>query len=154
MDCEILEVKELAHDVLNLRTVIKLLQYKHHKNTNVFKHSLAVAVLSVKYANLLEKIHIKVDKKSLVRGALLHDYFLYDWHLPHHKLHGFTHPKIAYLNAIRDFHVNKIEANIIKRHMFPLTLIPPTRRESFIVCIADKVCAIKELITRKNKGEQ
>jgi uncharacterized protein len=34
---------------------------------------------------------------SLIRGALLHDYFLYDWHKGKNrkKLHGFRHPGIA-----------------------------------------------------------
>lgn len=145
MDCEIIEIETLARDILNIDTVKKLLQYRHHKYSTVFDHSMAVARLSIYYANLLEKLHIKVDRKSLVRGALLHDYFLYDWHTSS-KWHGITHPKIAYMNAIRDFNINKIEANIIKRHMFPLTPIPPTKRESVIVCIADKVCATRELL--------
>ena len=145
MDCEIIEIETLARDILNIDTVKKLLQYRHHKYSTVFDHSMAVARLSIYYANLLEKLHIKVDRKSLVRGALLHDYFLYDWHTSS-KWHGITHPKIAYMNAIRDFNINNIEANIIKRHMFPLTPIPPTKRESVIVCIADKVCATRELL--------
>lgn len=145
MDCEIIEIETLAKDILNIDTVKKLLQYRHHKYSTVFDHSMAVARLSIYYANLLEKLHIKVDRRSLVRGALLHDYFLYDWHTGS-KWHGITHPKIAYMNAIRDFDINNIEANIIKRHMFPLTPIPPTKRESVIVCIADKVCATRELL--------
>ena len=28
--------------------------------------------------------------------------------------------------------------------MFPLTIVPPRHRESFIVCVADKWCAICE----------
>ena len=44
---------------------------------------------------------MNVDKRSLIRGALLHDYFLYDWHDKNKpaKFHGFTHPKIAFENA-------------------------------------------------------
>ena len=98
-------------------------------------------------AHFLEKtLHIKVDRKSLVRGALLHDYFLYDWHEPvlAHKIHGFTHPGIAWRNAERDFDMNPVEKNIIRRHMFPLTPIPPAKIESIIVCIADKRCALCE----------
>ncbi len=36
--------------------------------------------------------------------------------------------------------------NIIIRHMFPLTLVPPTCTEAWIVCIADKICAIEETL--------
>ena len=147
MNCDIMEVEILADDILNANTIEQLLQFRHHKYTTIFDHSYSVAIKSIHYANLLSKLHIKVDRRSLVRGALLHDYFLYDWHTGS-KLHGIMHPKIAYMNAIRDFKINNIEANIIKRHMFPLTLIPPTKRESIIVCIADKVCATKELLKR------
>lgn len=37
-----------------------------------------------------------------------------------------------------------MEREIIKKHMFPLTPIPPTCREACLVCLADKICAAKE----------
>ena len=51
-----------------------------------------------------QKWKLNCDKGSLVRGALLHDYFLYDWHQPHKEygLHGFTHPSTALRNAVQD----------------------------------------------------
>ena len=75
-------------------------------------------------------IHLKVDRDSLVRGALLHDYFLYDWHdrRPERRIHGFTHTGIALHNADRDFELNDIERDIIGKHMFPLTVVPPRYR--------------------------
>lgn len=81
-----------------------------------------------------------------MRGALLHDYFLYDWHTKHegHSLHGFFHPGRALKNAERDFSLSPTERNMIKTHMFPLTLPPPKCKESWILVVADKVCAIKE----------
>lgn len=146
----LLEVEEYASDILTDETIEKMSRYAHHKSSNIFDHSLYVAVKSINFANLLSRLGINIDKQSLVRGALLHDYFLYDWH-KNHKLHGFTHPKVAYVNASRDFEVNDIEKNIIQRHMFPLTLIPPTKKESIIVCLMDKVCATKEIF-RNSKG--
>lgn len=89
-------------------------------------------------------IFIKINEKSLIRGALLHDYFLYDWHKSEHRLHGFFHAKRALKNAESDFKLNDIEKNIIKRHMFPLNICPPKYRESWIVCLADKLCAVEE----------
>ena len=32
------------------------------------------------------------------------------------------------------------------RHMFPLVPVPPTCREAWIVCLADKWCALRETV--------
>lgn len=116
-----------------------------HGTTSVFEHSLGVACLSL---YLSSKLPMYVDQRSLVRGALLHDYFLYDWHIKDqsHNLHGFKHAKVALLNASKEFHLNEIEKDIIERHMFPLNVKPPKYRESIIVCIADKICAVWEVL--------
>lgn len=120
-------------------------QFFQHGTTTVFDHSVKVAYTSVRLAKFL---HLKTDRHALIRGALLHDYFLYDWHDKHHghSPHGFSHPKTALRNAQEDFALNPIEENIIERHMFPLTLYPPTCREAWIVCLADKYCALLETI--------
>ena len=96
---------------------------------------------------------IRVHEKELIRGALLHDYFLYDWHQKYKPtrnvgLHGRIHPKIALFNARKDFNVNYLEADIIERHMFPLTFMPPRYRESLIVCLVDKACSVYETFTK------
>ena len=48
------------------------------------------------------------------------------------------------MNADRDFGLNEIEKDIISKHMFPLTFMPPRYRESVLVTLADKWCAICE----------
>lgn len=84
---------------------------------------------------------------ALVIGALLHDYFLYDWHDGKGRhFHGFTHPECAFRNAEKDYTLSPRVKNIIIRHMFPLTPVPPTCTEAWIVCIADKICAIEETL--------
>ena len=87
-----------------------------------------------------------MNEKALVKGALLHDYFLYDWHEKRkgHHFHGFTHPGTALKNAEKEYELGDIERNIISRHMFPLTVVPPMCREAWLVCLADKYCAVKE----------
>ena len=134
-------------DIILTDEAQKLKGFIQHGNTTVFEHCVSVAKFSLIIALGVERIFKKdIDRRSLVRGALLHDYFLYDWHEKNafHKLHGFTHPNTAYLNADRDFNLNDIEKDIIRKHMFPLTLIPPRHMESAIVCCADKWCAICE----------
>lgn len=114
---------------------------KQHGDTSVYRHSIYVAYISLLLARHLR---IRLDRKALVRGALLHDYFLYDWHERGHRLHGFRHAKTAMHNAHRDYVLNRTEKNIISRHMFPLTLPPPQCREGWLVCLADKWCAVAE----------
>lgn len=115
-----------------------------HGSTSVYRHSVRVAYLSYRIASALP---VKIDYVSLVNGAFLHDYFLYDWHEPgkQTKFHGFSHPKTALENAKADFDLNQKEENIIRSHMWPLTLFHmPICKEAFIVCFADKVCSTGE----------
>ncbi len=119
-----------------------------HGNVSVYEHVRSVARASAAFASLLQRMGVRIDRASLIRGALLHDYFLYDWHDPDpsHRLHGFTHPSTALERASEDFELTERERNIIARHMFPLVPISPTCREAWIVCIADKACALGETI--------
>ena len=119
--------------------------YIQHGDVTVFDHCIAVAEYSWRMAEFL---HLSVNRKAMIRGALLHDYFLYDWHQKDssHRLHGFRHPKTALGNAQRDYRLNWKEKNIIARHMFPLIPVPPQCREAWIVCLADKWCALGETV--------
>ena len=121
----------------------KTSQFIQHGDTSVYSHCVAVAYVSLWFSY---RLHISVSKQSLLMGAFLHDYFLYDWHenYPSHRLHGFTHPKRALINATADWNLSDRTQNIILRHMFPLTPVPPACREAWLVCLADKVCALAE----------
>ena len=132
-----------ARATLNTEKVQSMRGYLQHGDTTTLDHAIAVAYYSLM---LDRKWNLNCDKSSLVRGALLHDYFLYDWHQPHKEygLHGFTHPFTALRNAVQDFNLNAVERNMIARHMFPLVPIPPRYRESMIVCLADKFCSLNE----------
>lgn len=133
------KIKELERD----GRLAKERLYYQHGTTTVFEHSVKVAVMSLLIAQVLP---FKVNMPALVCGALLHDYFLYDWHEKDesHRLHGFFHAGKALENAQSDYDLGEIEKNIIKRHMFPLNPAPPGCREAWIVCIADKYCAARE----------
>ena len=126
----------------------ELRKFRQHGSVSVYEHSVRVAEMALKLAR---RFHLKVDEAALVRGALLHDYFLYDWHDPDpdRPLHGFYHPKAALKNAERDYGVSEREADIIAHHMFPLTPLPPRTKEGALVCLADKLCAIHETVRRK-----
>ncbi len=121
-------------------------EHIQHGSVSVYAHCLSVAEESVRIARIM---NLNVDLDSLVRGALLHDYFLYDWHDNpdgRHNVHGFTHPYTALKNAKQDFTLSKKECDIIVHHMFPLVPLPPHSKEAWIVCLADKICATRETL--------
>ncbi len=118
-----------------------------HGDVSVYGHVLAVARASICMARVLSRVGIAVDVHALVRGALLHDSD------SSHRLHGFRHPFFALDRAEEDFDLTPIERNIIARHMFPLVPIPPACREAWIVCLADKACALGETIGGRVGGK-
>ena len=138
----------LADTIRELRREGRLDEEKmamQHGTTSIYRHSLRVAYTSLW---LMERWQLHLEARTLVRGALLHDYFLYDWHQKDlsHRLHGFRHPKTALGNAEQDYYLNWKEKNIIARHMFPLLPLPRRCREAWLVCLADKWCALGETV--------
>ncbi len=117
--------------------------FLQHGSVSTFEHSVSVTKMCLR---LSRGLRLSTDERSLIRGALLHDYYLYDWHEPRagNDLHAFSHAGKALENAARDFSLNEIERNMIQCHMFPLNMQPPRFRESAILCFADKVCALRE----------
>ncbi|MCI8338885.1 MAG: HD domain-containing protein [Lachnospiraceae bacterium] len=115
-----------------------------HGSTSVYAHSLKVAYASYRAAACWR---LPIHRRELIRGALLHDYFLYDWHdreHEHRRPHGFFHADAAWRNARKDFSLTRREENIIRRHMFPLTPIPPRYLEAWLVCGVDKIISLAE----------
>ena len=134
-------------DVLSSKDHKKSEKFTQHGNTSIRDHTISVACMCV---SLAQKTHLKYDYSSLVRGALLHDYFQYDWHdkgCP--KGHGWRHASTALKNAADDFSINPVEADMIKKHMFPFNLTAvPRYKETFILTLADKICSCKEIFSK------
>jgi len=145
------EYYEITKDIFKHEEFKRLKDYFHH-NSSIYEHVKEVAYLSYRICK-----YLKLDYRSAARGALLHDYFFYNWrnhdepHLHRKKFHGIEHPKIALSNAKRTFSLNKIEEDIIKKHMWPLTALPPRYKESFIVSFADKYLSSKEFVDEFKK---
>lgn len=141
-------VRRFGADILASPGMQRERQFMQHGSVSVYAHSLAVAVMCVAIAR---RLPLRFDTAALVRGALLHDYFLYDWHDPDpsHRLHAFHHGERAAKNAERDIGIGRIERNMIRAHMFPLVPIVPRYRESLVLCVADKLCAVRETFCRR-----
>lgn len=147
-------MEQYAQDILESRNFRRSEQFIQHGRISVKKHCLRVAECSILIEEKLERLGIRCQERELVRGALLHDYFLYDWHdkNSHEKLHGFHHPRVALANASREYQLSARERDIIEKHMWPLTIRPPRCREAWIVTAADKYCSLKETILCRGKA--
>ena len=126
--------------------VQRMRRCRQHGDVSTYDHCRDVAELSLR---INRGLRLHSDEAALARGAMLHDFYLYDWHTPDpsHRLHGFRHPEWAARNAVRCFAVGEKEQQIIRCHMWPLTLTKvPRCREAWIVCLADKFCALRETL--------
>jgi len=130
-------------DILSHPKVQEMRNYKHHASIDCLEHSLYVSKTAYKVAGKLN-----LDAKSVARGALLHDFYLYDWHVEgsHEGLHGFNHAALALENATAYFELNPLERDIIEKHMWPLNLRFPSYVESYIVMVVDKYCTVMETL--------
>ena len=139
------EVNEILSDILSNETVKQMHNYIQHGEISCYTHCYYVAY----YTYLICK-KLKLDYKSAVRGAMLHDLFLYDWHttspadINEKGVHAWAHPRIALKNASKIFNLNDTEKDIIRNHMWPVTLKFPKTKEAFIVSCMDKYSATAE----------
>lgn len=137
------EFKEIIKDIAENDNVSGLKDHEQHHHSTRYAHCEAVAF----YTYLLCKRY-KLDYISATRGAMLHDFYFYNWRNKHvegqKKFHLFRHPKIALQNAEDLFELNDMEKDIIVKHMWPITIIPPKFKEGYIVTLVDKYCATRD----------
>jgi uncharacterized protein len=142
------EFLQVVGDLLRHPLVQAMDRHLSHGATTVLEHSLAVSWRSFRLCRKLG-----LDAAAAARAGLLHDFYLYDWHDGHlyKGWHGFAHPGIALQNARNHFAINDVEADSIASHMWPLTWRPPRHRVAWVVCLADKGCALAETLKVKRK---
>ncbi|MEG0495637.1 MAG: phosphohydrolase, partial [Eubacterium sp.] len=135
------EFELIVGDILEHPKFEALKDIEHHGN-GLYAHSFAVGYNSYRLAK-----KIGLDYVSVARGALLHDFFFETWQGKEKtgkglkrikEMHGFKHPKDALVNARAYFDINEKEADMIVKHMFPLTIVPPKHFESWVVTAVDK----------------
>ena len=78
----------IAREVVKGGRYAEMKRHYSHSDVTVYEHCVKVAFVAYRLAVEHE---IPCDRKALVRGALLHDYYLYDWHDPNKgfRWHGF-----------------------------------------------------------------
>ncbi|MFU0812214.1 MAG: HD domain-containing protein [Atopobium sp.] len=144
--------EELAEPVAATAAFHQMDAFIQHGDTTCSEHCLSVASIAFRIAHALP---FSFHMEDLVTGALLHDYFLYDWHesaTAPDRWHGFTHPFHALHNAERDFDLTPIERDVIVHHMFPFVPIPPRTREGWVVTFSDKASCVAEVLAKKTQS--
>lgn len=137
------EYLDCVRDILGNRVFQSMDDFIQHGHTTCKEHCIRVSYIAFQICR-----NRGWDSRSAARAGLLHDLFLYDWHTHAREtgehFHGFTHPRVAMENAVRYFHVTEKEQNMILRHMWPLTPVPPKYKEGYAILYADKLCGLTE----------
>ncbi|WRS27347.1 hydrolase [Oscillospiraceae bacterium MB08-C2-2] len=134
------EFLQIVADLLESEEVQSLDSFVQHHCFTRLRHSLDVAYFSFFITRLF-----RWDFKSAARGGLLHDLFYYDWREIHTgRQHLVSHPIVALENARNLCELNHVEEDIIRKHMWLITLTPPRYKEAFVVTFVDKYCALRE----------
>ncbi|MHC5268080.1 HD domain-containing protein [Enterococcus sp. LJL98] len=135
------EYLSYIEDLLETEEVQSLSDFVQHYHSTRLDHSISVSYYSYKLAKRWNG-----DARSTARAGLLHDLFFYDWRTTKFDegSHAYMHPRIAVANAEKITELSDLEKDIIVKHMWGATLAFPRYKESYIVTMVDKYCAIKE----------
>ena len=134
------EFIEIISPILEIEEFRKLNNIRHHGITRL-DHSLRVAY----YSYLVTKF-LRLNYYEVTQAALLHDFFLDEVDDENMIIKLIKHPNIALSNTKKYFDLTPMQEDIIKKHMFPVTIIPPLYLESWIVDIVDDIAAIYERV--------
>ena len=128
-------------DLLANKAVQSMSNYRHHDGSTL-EHALVISQASWYLAGAFS-----LDKDACARGALLHDFFLYDWRDEKHPHHATRHAGIALKNAHRYFNLDEMEKDIILTHMWPLSDTFFKYRESVLVSLVDKIGSTRDIFS-------
>ncbi len=137
-------------DILKSSRFEKAKNVTHHKKTSVAEHSKKTAEYGTRICQWLERHNVNVNEEDVVRACLLHDIAMTDdrVHSSVSWKKAYRHPKRGMQIAEEEYKANDVQLNAIRRHMWPICIIPPKSIEGWVVVAADKCCSIWELTHR------
>lgn len=137
------EFYDCIKDLLNEEDVKELKSYFQHFKTTRLQHSI-----NVSYYTFLWCKRLGLSYREGARAGLLHDLYLYDWkkkEQPMEGRHSVVHPQVALQTAKQLAEITPIMEDAIVKHMWPMSFHMPKYKESWVLTIADKCCALFEL---------
>ena len=138
LDKYTVEFETIIKPILSNEEFLKTKEKRHHGITR-FDHLMRVSY----YSFLITKI-LHLNYKETTRAALLHDFFLDETNKDTKIGKLRNHPYYALENSLKLFDLNNKEKDIILKHMWPVTIIPPKYLEGFVITFVDKHCAMSE----------
>ena len=141
-------LENLYQSFLNDEKILRMQDISMHRGSNCYFHCFKVAKKAIKKSLNRKDVNLEV----VLVGAILHDYYLYDWRIDRSKLkkHAKNHPDIAIDNAIKDFNISDDVKRVIKTHMWPINIKAyPNTKEAKLVSLSDKAVTIGESLTSK-----
>ena len=143
------EFVAITGDLLSDELVKSMKSYRHHGDITTHYHSVYVSYNVMK---VCEKMSVE-NTREIVRAALLHDFYLYEWYTEkHEENHIYYHPKQSVKNIEEHFgKLTPVQKNMILSHMFPTCVELPKYRGSWILTLTDKRCATADYIKLSEK---
>ncbi|MBP3746477.1 MAG: HD domain-containing protein [Ruminococcus sp.] len=139
-------------DIIGSDKLDELKNITHHISTTRFQHCVNVSYYSY---IVCRKLHL--NARSAARAGLLHDLFYYD-RKEYNSLrekgqpsHSAMHSAQAAENAAEVTSISPLERDIIEKHMWPMTRPLPKYKETYIITVIDKYCAVLEFCIPKFK---
>ena len=142
------QLEDIYQSFLHDEKILKMKDISMHRGSNCYIHSFKVAKLAIKRALR----HNKGNLYIILLGAILHDYYLYDWRKDRSKMnhHLSEHPYVAAENAERDFGIHAPIKKVIQSHMWPVNFSEfPKTKEARIISNADKTIYLREIVCSK-----
>lgn len=141
---------DCVSDIIGSKQVQELKSITHHISTTRFQHCV-----NVSYYSYVVCRKFRLNARSAARAGLLHDLFYYDrreYNAEKQKgqaSHSENHAMQASANAAELTPITRLERDMIEKHMWPVTRPMPSYKETYIITVIDKYCAVLEFCVPK-----
>ncbi len=141
---------DCVRDIIDCKQLQDLKTITHHISTTRFQHCV-----NVSYYSYIVCRKFRLNARSAARAGLLHDLFYYDrkeynsGKVRGQASHSKNHAMIACANAEQVTDISVLERDMIAKHMWPVTRPMPRYKETYIITIIDKYCAVLEFCVPK-----
>ncbi len=145
-------IKRYGGDIIGRDEFKRMFSQPHHMWTSLGRHTVLTAKIGLAICDLYKRRGRSVDEEKVVRIALLHDMGMLDRNDRYRNNLDCCrkHPTNSAREAGRIWKdIDEESLDAIRSHMWPLSRSRPHSREAFILCIADKIASMMDLIPNK-----